>query len=411
VRSKTRLDDLAIFGSPPAFLEPLHVGRPNIGDREAFLTRVKALLDRRWLTNNGPFVQELERRIADRVGVEHCVAICNGTIALELAIRAAGLTGEVIVPSFTFVATVHALSWHGITPVFCDVNSRNHTIDHERIEELINPRTTGIIGVHLWGRACDVSQLADIAARHRLTLLFDAAHAFGCSYEGTMIGNFGAAEVFSFHATKFMNSFEGGAVVTNDGDLARKIRLMANFGFAGHDHVVTIGTNGKMTEIAAAMGLTSLDSMDDFIHVNLANLEEYERRLRDTPGVALLPYDQREKGNYQYVIAYVDDSVAGLSRDNLLDVLWAENVLARRYFYPGSHRMEPYHYDFPDAHRRLPNTDRLSRSVLALPTGTAVGPDEIRGICDIIRCAQAHAPEVRTQLDQNDGGGSARHPR
>ena len=401
MKAKTRIEDLAIFGGPPAFAQALHVGRPNIGDREAFFARVKDLLDRRWLTNYGPFVQDFERRIADLVGVKHCIAICNGTIALEIAIRATGLTGEVIVPAFTFVATVHALHWHGITPVFCDVTSRGQTIDAERIEELITPRTTGIIGVHLWGHACDVKQLAEIARRRKLTLLFDAAHAFGCSYDGEMIGNFGAAEVFSFHATKFLNSFEGGAVVTNDGELARKVRLMSNFGFAGHDNVISVGTNGKMTEIAAAMGLTSLDSMDEFIRVNLANLHEYERRLEAVAGVTLLPWDRREKGNYQYVIAYVDEAVAGVSRDELLDVLWAENVLARRYFYPGSHRMEPYRSDFPHAHRRLPNTERLSAGVLALPTGTAVGADDIADICEIIRWTVRHAPEVRDRLNPN----------
>src|SRR5690349_4944149 len=204
------LSDLAIFGAPPVFEEPLHVGRPNIGDRERLLARINDMLDRRWLTNNGPFVQELEEKIAAFLGVKHCIAMCNATVGLEIAIRATGMTGEVIVPSFTFIATAHALQWQEITPVFCDIDPRTHNIDPQQVEKLITPRTTGIIGVHVWGRACDVAALEAIAARRRLTLLFDAAHAFGCSYRGRMIGGFGDAEVLSFHATKFFNSFEGG---------------------------------------------------------------------------------------------------------------------------------------------------------------------------------------------------------
>ena len=181
--------------------------------------------------------------------------MCNATVALEIAIRAMGMSGEVIVPSFTFVATAHALQWQEITPVFCDIDPRTHNLDPNRIEEMITPRTTGIIGVHVWGRPCAVDALAEIAQRRHLKLLFDAAHAFGCSYQGQMIGNFGDAEVFSFHATKFFNTFEGGAVVTNDDELAAKMRLMKNFGFHGYDNVIYVGTNGKMSEVSAAMGL------------------------------------------------------------------------------------------------------------------------------------------------------------
>src|SRR5208282_3036705 len=180
--------DLAIFGKPPAFAEKMHVGRPNVGNREHLLARINDMLDRVWFTNNGPYVQEFEARIAQFVGVRHCVAMCNGTISLEIAIRATGLRGEVIVPSFTFVATAHALQWQEITPVFCDIDPRTHLIDPAQVQRLITPRTTGIVGVHTWGNPCDVEALSQIAARRNLTLLFDAAHAFGCSYRGKMIG-------------------------------------------------------------------------------------------------------------------------------------------------------------------------------------------------------------------------------
>jgi len=178
------IEDLSIFGGEPKFEKALHVGRPNLGDREAFLDRLDEIWDRNWLTNGGPMVREFEKRIADFIGVKHAIAVCNGTIALEIAIRALGLTGEVIVPSFTFIATAHALQWQEITPIFCDINASDCTIDTTKIEALITPRTTGIIGVHIWGHICDIVELTEIARKKNLKLLFDAAHAFGCSYHG-----------------------------------------------------------------------------------------------------------------------------------------------------------------------------------------------------------------------------------
>jgi dTDP-4-amino-4,6-dideoxygalactose transaminase len=393
-----RLVDLAIFGGTPAFQEKLHVGRPNIGDRDHLLERINDLLDRRWLTNNGPYVQEFERKVAERIGVEHCIAMCNATVALEIAIRAAGLAGEVIVPSMTFIATAHALQWQEITPVFCDIDPKTHNLDPGRVEEMITPRTTGIIGVHLWGRPCDVEALAEIARRRNLKLLYDAAHAFGCSHNGRMIGGFGDAEVFSFHATKFFNTLEGGAVVTNDDDLAATIRLMKNFGFAGYDNVIYIGTNGKMNEVSAAMGLTSLESLDEFIAVNQRNYRQYQHELAGIPGVRLVTYNEAEKRNYQYIILEIDEAVTLVSRDQLVEILHAENVIARRYFYPGCHQMEPYRSYFPHAGMLLPETEKLVKRVLSLPTGTAVGPDEISQICQIIRLVVARGWEVRKRL-------------
>lgn len=407
---KSALHELAIFGGPPAFDEPLHVGRPNIGDRRRLLQRIEAVLDRRWLTNQGPMVAEFERRIADYVGVRHCVAICNGTVALEIAVRALGLAGEVIVPSMTFVATAHALQWQEITPVFCDIDPATHLIDPQRVEELITPRTTGIVGVHLWGQAAPVDELSQIAGRRGLTLLFDAAHAFGCTYRGRAVGRFGAAEVFSFHATKFFNSFEGGAVVTNDDRLAEKIRLMKNFGFSGYDDVGYIGTNGKMPEVAAAMGLTSLESIEEFRTVNQRNYREYRNCLADLPGLRLLSFDENEKHNFQYVVAEVDASAAGLARDELMHLLHAENVLARRYFYPGCHRMEPYRSYYPHARFLLPVTEQITERVLVLPTGTAIGHQQIRQIHGILRVALAEAERVRQQLAGPDQRRYRLHP-
>ncbi len=320
---------------------------------------------------------------------------------MEIAIRALGVEGEFIIPSMTFIATAHALAWQGVTPVFCDVDATSYTLDPRRIEEMITPRTAGIIGVHLWGRPCDLDSIGEIAQRRNLKLLYDAAHAFGCSYDGRMIGNFGDAEVFSFHATKYFHTFEGGAVVTNDPDIARKSQLMRNFGFEGYDSVVSLGTNGKMTEPSAAMGLTLLESLDDLIEANRRNYERYRDHLEGIPGVELLVYDQTEKRNYQHVILSVDPLVTHVSRDQLLEVLWAENVLARRYFYPGCHRMEPYRSRFPDAGQYLPVTEKALERVIALPNGTQIGPVEVDVICQIIQKVIENGARVSESLEQD----------
>lgn len=391
---KQRLEDLALFGGTPAFASGLFVGRPNIGDRAVLHARLDDILDRRWLTNNGRYVQELEQRLATRIGVKHCIAMCNGTVALEIAIRALDLAGEVILPSFTFVATAHALQWQQITPVFCDIDPATHNIDPRRVEALITPRTSAIIGVHLWGRPCPIEALEEIARRRGLKLLFDAAHAFGCSAGGRSIGGFGHAEVFSFHATKFFNTFEGGAVATDDDELAARVRLMKNFGFAGFDNVIHVGTNGKMSEVSAAMGLTSLEAMDGFIARNKENHARYSAALSGLPGLRMVDYDASGSSNYQYVALELDEARTGIGRDLVMKALQAENVVARRYFYPGCHRMEPYRSFFPNAGLLLPETEALCGRILSLPTGTAVGEAEIDAVTRLLRFVLDHAGAI-----------------
>jgi dTDP-4-amino-4,6-dideoxygalactose transaminase len=355
-----------------------------MGDRDAFMRHVGDIFDRRWLSNDGPLVQEFERRVADHLGVKHCVAMCNGTIALEIAIRALGLEGEVIVPAYTFVATAHALQWQGITPVFADIDPVTHTLSPDAVRKMITPRTTGIIGVHLWGRAAPVEALEAVAAEHDLQLMFDAAHAFTCTHGGRKIGNFGRCEVMSFHATKFFNSFEGGAVVTNDDELARTMRLMRNFGFSGLDQVSYPGTNGKMIEIAAAMGLVNLDAIDDVIAANRANYRAYREALAGIPGVRVLEYDERERNNFQYIIMEVTPDCP-VPRDTVIDALRAENILARRYFWPGCHKMEPYRSLFPHAGLLLPATEAVAASVIVLPTGQTMDAHKIDVVAQVIR--------------------------
>ncbi|GAB3753600.1 DegT/DnrJ/EryC1/StrS family aminotransferase [Lysobacter olei] len=342
-----------------------------MGDREALLRYTADIYDRRWLTNNGPLVQELEARIAAMLGVRHCVAMCNGTIALEIAIRALGLEGEVIVPSYTFVATAHALHWQAITPVFADIDTATHNLDPEAVRRMITPRTSGIVGVHLWGRPAPVEALQAIADEHGLELMFDAAHGFACSDHGRKIGGFGRCEVLSFHATKVFNTFEGGAVVTNDDDLAETMRLMRNFGFKGYDNVIHPGTNGKMPEINAAMGLVNLDALPAFVEANQRNHAAYGAALAGLDGVRLLQYDPANDPNYHYVVLEIDSSFAA-SRDDVVAALQAENILARKYFWPGCHRMQPYRDLYPHAGLLLPHTESVAASVVVLPSGQSL---------------------------------------
>jgi dTDP-4-amino-4,6-dideoxygalactose transaminase len=345
----------------------LYVGRPNIGDRERFLERVNGILDRRWLSNDGPLLKEFEEKVAGFLGVKNVVAMCNATVALEIACRALDLKGEVIVPSYTFVATAHALQWQEITPVFCDMNPATHNIDPTKIERLITPRTTGIVGVHVWGRGCETEVIEEIAAKRNLKVMYDASHGFGCTKGGRMLGTFGECEVFSFHATKFLNCFEGGAVVTNNDDLAEKMRLMRNFGFVDFDKVVYLGVNGKMSEIHAAMGLTNFEAMDEIISVNRRNYEAYKAGLAELPGISVIDYE-----------------VCRRNRDQIVEALHANNIIARKYFWPGCHKMEPYRSLQPNAGLLLAETERVAARVIVLPTGQSITAEIVADICSII---------------------------
>ncbi|TYB45413.1 aminotransferase class I/II-fold pyridoxal phosphate-dependent enzyme [Actinomadura chibensis] len=392
--AKSDVSELAIFGGPPAFDRPLVTGTPSLPARDEALRRITASLDGRHWTNGGPLVAELERRFAELTGVRHCLAVANGTVAIEVLARALGLSGEVIVPSFTYVATAHALRWHGITPVFCDIDAATGNLDPARVRALVSPRTSAIMGVHLWGRPCDVPALEEIAAEHGIPLLFDAAHAAGCRFRGRPLGALGRAATFSFHPTKAVNSFEGGAITTDDDDLADRIRAMRNFGNDAAGTVRGVGTNARMNEICAAMAITSLAHLDEVMDANRRNHVRYREALADVPGLTVRVPGPGELNNLQYAVIELDEggtdagTGGGPSRDDLLAALRAENVLAKTYFHPGCHRLAPYR-DRPARHAPapLPRTESLGDRVLVMPTGTAVRPDEVSRVCDVLRLA------------------------
>ena len=388
---KREVGDLGIFGGRPAFLYPLRVGRPNRIDRTRLFDRLNWTLDNQWLTNGGPLAREFEDRIADLAGTRHCVATCNATAALQLVARAAGLTGEVVMPSLTFIASAHAVRWLGLEPVFCDVDPVTGSIDVASAAGAITDRTSAIMPVHLWGHPCPVGDLEKLAADRGISLFFDSAHALGCTAGGRPVGGFGDAEVFSFHATKVVNAFEGGAIVTNNSELARKVRALHNFGLGLEEAHDAGGTNGKLSEASAAMGLTSLDAMPESTGHNRANYDLYRSELADLPGMRVVEFPRGERNNYQYVILVNDSEVTGITRDLLMAVLLAEQVETKAYFSPACHEQGPYLTGRPV---RLPHTERLAAQVIALPTGTSVGREDIRRVCNIIRLAAAKGGEI-----------------
>jgi dTDP-4-amino-4,6-dideoxygalactose transaminase len=381
------------------FSTPLVVGRPNVGDRDRLRARLDDVFDRRRLSNDGPYLKQFEARVAEDLGVRHAIAVCNATIGLQLAARATGMTTprlvgeapEVIVPAFTFSATAHALAWEGIRPVFADVDPHSHCLDPNEIERLVTPRTTGIVGVHLWGNLCDDAAITSIARRHALPVLYDAAHAYACGSHGVGVGDVGDAAVFSFHATKFVCSAEGGVVTTNNDLLASKLRRLRSFGLEG-DLSVEVGTNAKMDELSAALGLTSLEHADEFVARNRENYAAYARALDRVPGLRLVDPVDPAGSNWQYVVAEVDPLIAGRPRDEIVGALGAQNVLAKRYFWPGCHRLAPYQASFARQGNSLPTTERLCEQLLQLPTGTGVSPQDAGRIGEFL----AHlAPPLR----------------
>jgi dTDP-4-amino-4,6-dideoxygalactose transaminase len=362
----------------------LHVGRPNIGDRSIFDQLVDEIFERRWFTNRGLVVRDFEQKLQQHLEVKHCIAVSNATVGLQVACHALGLSGEVILPSFTFVATANAVSLSNLRLVFADVDLATHCLDPSGIEALITDKTTAILGVHLWGNPCCPDALQSIAQDHGLALIFDAAHAFHNTNEAVPIGNFGDCEVFSFHATKFFNTFEGGAITTNDDQLADNLRKRINFGFDGPDSISCIGTNGKMSEFNAAMGISMVPKIENLRDQNQLCHKAYRDRFRNARGLNFHTFNDRHRSNFQYAVLEVDEHEFGASRNDVVEFLNQHRVFAKRYFYPGCHRLPPYRHDFVLECRKLPNTEILCSKTMCLPMGGNITTNEISQVCDLV---------------------------
>lgn len=377
--------ELAINGGRPIFEKPLHVNKPYSAERSKYQEYFDRAWHAEWFTNDGQLVREFEKRLELYLGVEACVLTTNGTTALELTLRALKLQGEVILPAYTFVSTANILTLMGLNPIFCDIDPDTLNLCPKACAALISDRTVAVIPTHIWGRPCAIEELQALCDHHDLKLIFDSAHAFGCKTPTGFIGGFGHAEVFSLHATKSLHSFEGGFVATNDVDLAETIRVSRNFGFTALDLVEMPGTNAKMSESHAAMGLANLDEFGSIKRRARACFETYMKHLGDIPGLSLSGPDSSFSSNYHYVAATLDSSRFGITRDDLVTILSAEGILARRYFYPGSHRLKPYADAFSQTQRSLPVTDMVCADSLILPGGAAMDSQDAQTVCEIIK--------------------------
>lgn len=401
---KTSAFELAVFGGTPVFARPLHVGQPVLLNRQEMLADFDRVMQSGQLTNNGPRLKDFEAAVCRVTGTRHCIATCNATIALQIAARALKLTGEVIMPAFTFIATAHAMEWIGLEPVFADVDPQTHTLNPDSVAACITSRTSAVLPVHLWGHVCRTDDLKTLCVSRGLRLLYDSSHAFGCQHHGTPAGSFGDAEIFSFHATKFVHAFEGGAIVTNDDQLADRCRRLRAFGICGLTEISDVGTNGKMHELSAVAGIHSIETMAQRITSNAEHRQTYADQCHDIPGLVLLPIPDGNSSNGQYLVLEVDEHVLGVSRDQLVAILRAEGVFARSYFSPGCHRAEPYR-SAPFRHVRvpLPVTESLAASVCQLPTGPSVATADILTIGRLLKFIHRCSSDIRQMWMASEG--------
>jgi dTDP-4-amino-4,6-dideoxygalactose transaminase len=395
-RLKNSISDLALFGGTPLFQETLHVGRPNVCNRDALFRRLAEATDRLWLTNDGPLLVEMETRFAQFLEVKHCIAVANATLGLQLLAFALDLKGEVLMPSFTFIGTARAMEWQKLRIRFCDVLDSHHTLDPEVVREAMTPNVGAILGTHLWGRPCEIDPLQDIADQQGVPLIFDAAHAMGSTYKGRRIGGFGRAEVFSLHATKMINSLEGGLVTTNDDELAHRLRLARNYGIAGEDVIEGTGINAKMNEYSAAMAISNLEGYDALLAHNRSIQEAYASQLSGLRGVELLSFPNTGEHNEHYAVLRIRSRKHGVSRDVVQKLLKAEKIRCRRYFWPGCHRSYPYMHS--DTHRPMPVTETLANELLQLPTGFQLGPEDAAAVGQLIRFIIENAPQLQKSM-------------
>ena len=366
------------------FDEPIYVTRPMLPDLEDVFRELQGIWASRWLTNNGPVHQAFEEEVRRHLKVPYLSLFNNGTIALLVAAGSLCLKGEVITTPFTFPATPHALFWNGITPVFCDIDETSMTIDPGKIEGLVTPATSAILGVHVFGTPCDTEAIQRIAARHGLKVMYDAAHAFDTEIDGVGIGSFGDVSMFSFHATKLFHTAEGGALTCNELDQKQRIDLMKNFGIRNEEEVAMPGINGKMNEIQAALGLVNLRLLEVEREKRRTIVDTYRRCLRGAEGVTITDLPSSTVNSYQYFVIRINRARFGTSRDEVYSRLRQFNVFARKYFYPLCSDY-PCYRDLPSADPvKLPVAQKVVSEVLCLPLYGDLSVSSVERICAMI---------------------------
>jgi dTDP-4-amino-4,6-dideoxygalactose transaminase len=385
------------MGNPEPFEKPVYVTKPFLPPFEEFTEGVKEIWDNQWLTNNGPMLGRFYNTLSNYFETDNLCLFNNGTLALQLGLQGMGISGEVITTPFTFVATSHALYWNKIRPVFVDIEPDHYTLDPAAVESAITPWTTAILAVHVYGYPCKLKILADIARRHNLALIYDAAHAFGVSVGGRPISSYGDMSMFSFHATKLFHSIEGGMLIFRDSSLKETFDYLKNFGFKNGVEVVMPGTNAKMNEMQALMGTLVFKYFDSLIERSRRIYMTYREGLKDVPGIKFpptLPNDIRY--NYIYQPVEIVEEEFGMNRDELFNILMKYNIFSRRYFYP-------LICDFP-CYKNITFKDPLqvartvSQRILCLPIYPDLRVDDVIKICETIVFLQKQSKKIRFPL-------------
>lgn len=364
--------------------KPIFVTQPSLPDLEEFIPYLREIWDSKILTNNGPMHKQLEKELAEFLGVPFISLFVNGTLALVTALQALRITGEVITTPYSFVATTHSLWWNNIKPVFVDIEPRFGNLDPEKIEAAITPKTTAIMPVHVYGNPCHVERIQKIADIYGLKLIYDAAHAFGVNYKGGSILNYGDLSILSFHATKVFNTFEGGAIISHDSATKQRIDYLKNFGFAGETTIMAPGINSKMNEVQAAMGLLQLKSFSEHIEKRKMVANRYRELLKDVNGIVVLPEPEDTISNFAYFPIFVNEQEYGMSRDALYDKLKQNNIFGRRYFYPLISEFSMYRGLESSSPEHLPVAHKMANEVICLPIYPELSNDIIETITGLI---------------------------
>lgn len=352
---------------------------PNLDE---YVDEIKDIWESKWLTNSGVKHQELESGLCKYLNVKNTALFCNGHQALYVALKSLNLTGEVITTPFTFASTTHAIVQAGLKPVFCDIDPVTYTIDVNKIEELITDKTCAIVPVHVYGTPCDVEKIEEIAKKHNLKVIYDAAHAFGVEVNGKGIGTFGDISMFSFHATKVFNTIEGGGLTYSDNLLTERINMLKNFGITSPETIDEVGTNAKMNEFAAAMGLCNLRHINEEILKRKKVFEQYISNLKDVPGIKLISFKDNVKPNYAYFPVVFDKEVFGKNRDEIMDILSKNEIYTRKYFYPLITDFACYNKEYDSS--LTPVAKEISENVLTLPMYADLDISDVDRICNII---------------------------
>ena len=359
------------------------VTSPLFPKLEEFIPMLQDIWDRKWLTNNGHYHQELEKALAEYLGVKYISLFTNGTLPLITALQAMKVTGEVITTPYSFVATTHSTWWNGLKPVFVDVDEKTGNIDPEKIEAAITPRTTAIMPVHVYGTPCNTKRIQEIADIYGLKVIYDAAHAFGVQVNGESVLKAGDMSTLSFHATKVYNTVEGGALVCHDEATKKRIDFLKNFGFAGETTVVAPGINSKMDEIRSAYGLLNLRQVDDAIAHRKHVAELYRAGIKDIPGIRFLTDIEGVRHNYAYFPIFISEEY-GISRDGLYAKLKEHNIFGRRYFYPLISTFSAYKGLESANTKNLPVAHKLADQVLCLPMFADLKDEDVERIINVI---------------------------